>query len=493
MFRTTKHSLYLITAYIVTSVLNYGFGVALSWTFSPAEFGILGVTQSLLLLTALVAGSGFAWTAAYDLAAGGVTAETRRRFRTAWITNLCLGLLLGGGLWVAYRIGLLPLGPEYRLILPLVSLTVVLLAARSVLNGAARGSYRFGSVAANLVGEVSIKVVAGLALVAAGFGVTAVVAAFALGAAASIVHSWWIVRPAKLWSGPGWFDHRVIVVTVPLFASLLGTALMMNLDLLGLRLLAPAGQGNELAGMYQAAVILARTPVYLAQALTLVLFSYVAGAKGSMNQRNAYTKTALRSWFRFLLPAGLVLILAPGTALGLFFPEYYQSAFSALRIAAAGGLLLALFNMLSGVLQAGGDRRRPAAAAGIAAALQIAALTWLVPTWDINGAALSLVMAGGIGLILLAPAYTTLLADWSASGRAFSWCAHVFKPVVPILALALPLILVPDAGRLLAAVKLAMAGSLYVVALLAVQRQNLQPWRPVSNLLAQFVQVVVGG
>jgi O-antigen/teichoic acid export membrane protein len=493
MVKSTKHSVYLIAAYGITSILNYGFSVTLSWTLPPAEFGILGVTQSLLLLTALIAGSGFSWATAYDLAAGGVTVETRLRFRTAWVVNVSLGLILGGGLWLVYVMGLLPLGREYRQILPLVSLTVVLLGARSVFNGAARGIYRFGPVAVNLVGEVAVKVGFGLVLVGAGFGVTAVVAAFAIGAAVSIVHSWWIIRPLNLWRGPGWFDLRVIGVTVPLFASFLGTALMMNLDLLGLRLLSSSGNGDEMAGMYQAAVILARTPVYLAQALTLVLFSYAAGAKGGADRREAYAETAMRSWLRFLLPAGVVLIVAPDAALGLLFPTHYQAASMALQIAALGGLLLALFNMLSGVLQADGDRRRPALAAGIATALQIVALIWLVPGWGIDGAAISLVVAGGVGLTFLGLAYKAILAHLLDVCRGVGWRVAILRPAMPLMLLALALIVVPDTGRLGAAVKLTLAGTVYVGALIAIQRQNLRLRRPVSNVLAQFVQVVVGG
>jgi O-antigen/teichoic acid export membrane protein len=47
----TTHSAVLVAAYLGTSVLNYAFGVALSWFFAPEQFGVLGVAQSLLLLT----------------------------------------------------------------------------------------------------------------------------------------------------------------------------------------------------------------------------------------------------------------------------------------------------------------------------------------------------------------------------------------------------------------------------------------------------------
>jgi O-antigen/teichoic acid export membrane protein len=94
MSNATKHSFYLIITYLLTSGLNYIFGVVLSWFFTPAQFGVLGVTQSLLLLLALVVGSGFAWTAAHDIARDGINDENRRRFRTAWIMNMLTGLFV---------------------------------------------------------------------------------------------------------------------------------------------------------------------------------------------------------------------------------------------------------------------------------------------------------------------------------------------------------------------------------------------------------------
>jgi O-antigen/teichoic acid export membrane protein len=85
MAKSTRHSAILIGAYIATSVLNYAFGVGLSWFFSPDQFGVLGVAQSLLLLVALAVGSGFTWTAAQDIAANGLNEDTRRRFR--WLSS----------------------------------------------------------------------------------------------------------------------------------------------------------------------------------------------------------------------------------------------------------------------------------------------------------------------------------------------------------------------------------------------------------------------
>jgi O-antigen/teichoic acid export membrane protein len=492
-----RHSTFLFGAFIAISIVNYAFGVALSWFFTPAQFGVLGIAQSLLLLSALAVGSGFAWTTAHDLAASGTTVETRHRFRAAWLANVTLGLVLGAGLWAAYSLDWIPLGPAYRLVVPLVALTTVLLAARSVVNGAVRGLYRFGPLAVNQVGEVAIKAGAGLMLVVAGFGVAGVMAGFALGTATALAHSFWISRPARLWQARGWLDRRVLTTTMPLFMGMFGTALILNLDILGLKLLSPPSSSDELAGFYQAAVILARAPVFIAQSLSLVLFSYIAGAS-RLAQREGqgaagHMEDAIRAWVRLLLPAGLALILAPQAALSLFFPARYHVAAPALQIAAWGGVLLALVTLLTVGLQAGGNRRRPALAAATATATQVAFLIWLVPRLGPLGAAWSLLAAGAVALIGLGPAFKAPL------GRTLSeilngGAPRLLRALLPLLALLIPLLVLPDGGREAALVKFGLAGFGYLVALIATHRWSLtSSRRPVVRLLDQFVHILIGG
>lgn len=493
----TTHSALLIGAFVVIAILNYLFGVVLSWFFTPAQFGVLGVAQALLLLTALVVGSGFAWTAAHDLAASGVTSETRRRFRAAWLANVALGLTLGAGLWIAYALDWLPLGPAYRLVVPLIGLTTILLAARSVVNGAVRGTYSFGPLAVNQVGEVVIKAGAGLALVVAGFGVPGVMAGFALGTTAALAHSFWISHPARLWKGQGWADRGVLIATAPLFVGMLGTALILNLDILGLKLLSPPGRGDELAGFYQAAVILARAPVFVAQSLSLVLFSYIARTKSPLQTierpAGSYMQDAVRTWVRLLLPVSLALILAPQAALSLFFPSRYQAAAPALQLAAAGGALLTLVTLLAPAFQAAGDRRRPAIAAGLATVTQLVILFWLVPQWGAIGAAFSLLAAGVVAIIGLGPSVGEHLGPILLNVKR--WRPNDFgRAALPTLALAVPLIMLPDGGPGAAILKFGLAGLGYVTALIATHTRSIDGSnRSATHLFSQFVHILIGG
>ena len=496
MSRATTHSAVLVAAFAATALLNYAFGVAMSWLFTPSQFGILGVAQSLLLLLALAVSSGFAWATAHDIAALGLTQHSRRRFRAAWAANLVLGLVLGGGLWLAYALGWIPLGPAYRWVVPLVGLAAVLLAARAVVNGAVRGLYRFVPLAVNQVGEVIVKSVAGIGLALAGAGVAGVMAGFTLGSASALAHSLWVTRRARLWQGDGWTDGQLVGTTAPLFMGMFGTAMILNLDILGLKMFSPSG-GDELAGYYQAAIILARTPVFVAQSLNLVLFSYIAGAKrrvpGKGESAGDYLRTGIRAWARLLLPPGLVLALAPEAALSVFFPARYLVAAPSLRIAGAGGAILALVTLLTAILQAEGGRRRPAAAAALASGVQLLVLIGLVPREGAVGAALSLLAAGCTALAGLAPLV------WAQRGTL--WPPHeshhraqLLLTLLPLAALVGPLWLLPDGGRGAALFKLSVSALAYLAVMsLANWRRSGGNGRSKEPLFSQIAHMLLGG
>ena len=503
MERAARHSAFVIGAFVLTALLNYAFGVGLSWFLEPALYGVLGVAQALLLLSALVVSAGFSWTANHDVA-GGVDDGTRMRFRTAWLANIALGALLALALQAVYALGILDLGAAYEVVIPLVGVTTLILAARAVLNGAAQGLYRFGAVAVNQVLEVGVKFTAGVALVAAGWGVAGVMAAFALGALVALAHSFWVVRGARFWQGSGWFDAHVLSLTGPLFVGMLGPALMLNLDILGLRLLAPAGQGDELAGFYQAAVILPRIPVFTARALLTVLFSYAAGAVAGVVAGNTeaerpmrpadYRRAALRLWQRLLLPAGVALALAPEAALTIFFPTTYLVAAGALRVAAVGGLLLSLVTLVSGVAQATGPRRIPAVAAAAGAVTQIGVLVWLVPQWGPLAAATSLVAAGAVSLVVLFAWKAWPISFTSGDAAHLLTPENVLRTLAPLALLALPLLLLPGSSRSGALLQYGLAGLVYVLALFYLRpAPEARPATATRGWFQHVVYLLIGG
>lgn len=496
MAPSSRHSLFFISVYAVTSILNYGFGVALGWLFTPAQFGVLGVAQSILLLLAMVVGAGFAWTTTHEMAANGVTADTSRRFRSALAANLILGILLGGGLWLGQRTGIIPLGTAYNQIIPLTGLVVVLLAVRAVFNGAARGLYKFTPVGINLIGEVTAKTVIGLALVIGGAGAEGVMAAFAAGAFLSLLHSVWILRHTGWWKGSGWVEAGVFTSSAPLFLGMVSTALMTNLDVLGIKFYSPAAMSDLAAGYYQAAAILARAPVYIAQALALVTFSYAAGAKSEFQTHqleldNQFFTSALKAWHRLLLPAALTMIAAPRTVLMLFFPEMYLPIAPILQVLAAGGALLGLVTLLNSVFQASGARQQGALATLAGIIVQMALLAWLTPLVGGMGAAISLIGAGITTLIWMAASMKLSLVQFTSAwkGPLRRWRSNL----LPHLGLTASLLIFPASDRMTAIGSLLLAGIVYSGLLFIPTQTEANPPANASQALSRFMRVILGG
>jgi O-antigen/teichoic acid export membrane protein len=452
-------------------------------------------------------GSGFAWTAARDLSAEGVTERTRARFQTAILVNTLLGLALALAMQAAYAAGWVNLGPAYRLMVPLVGVTTVLLAARAALNGAMRGFYRFPALAANLTGEVVIKMIVGLALVRLGWGASGVMLAFVIGAAGSLLHAIWVLRGRGLFTPPARLDFSVAVDTIPLFVGMVGAALMLNLDVIGLKQFAPQTAGDALAGVYQAGVIMARTPVFIAQALAIVIFSYAAAAasgKDPQAARLAYLQTAVRAWLRMLAPVSIGLALAPAAVLSIFFPAAYAGSAASLELAAIGGGMLALVTLLIGVFQAQKDRKRPALAAAGGVIAQLAVLAVYVPTYGTRAAAASLIAGGAVTLLGLLPSLRIPLADWRrqiVAGGAGRAASGLLWTLLPAALMAIVVLAVPGSGRVQALIKFGVAGLVYLAALAACQ-QRLRPSAPprpargrqgAPALVFQFLQMLMGG
>ena len=495
MSNENKHGAILIAAFVANSILNYGFSVMLSWYLNPAEFGMLGVAQSLLLLSGMAVGSGFAWTTAHDIALSGVCEESRQSFRSSWVANTSLGVFLAGAFWVMYTSRFFPFGPNYFLIILFVGLTTVLLAIRSVFTGALRGLFRFGSLSVNLVIEVVIKIGVGLALVVGGFGVPGVLIGFACGTLAALLHCLWMLKSERLWSWGGRFDRRVIWMTIPFFLGMVGPSLIMNLDILGLKLFAPASLADQMAGLYQGAAILARTPVFIAQALGMVFFSYALGRYAREGRWEVFDhlSAAMRAWLRLLLPIALGLILAPQAALTIFYPASYHQMSGTLQLAAAGGALLALAVLFTGILQATEDRFRPALVTTIAVMVQITVLVIALPQGGIITAALSLFAGGLVAVIGLMPSVYRLSKP-SLPKPGISRLLHLARIGFPYACLAIPLLVLPDGGRAAQFLKFLIAGCGYCLALLLIHpvRSDI-PDRPVKRQIMQLVNVLLGG
>ena len=384
-----------------TSVLNYGFSLVMGWLLLPGDFGWLAFVQATILVGGLVLQQGFTWSLARSVAnANGSKRDAL--VRGTLVTNLVLALAMGTALACLFAAGPLRPGLETGVVAAIVALSFLFISLAATARGCAQGSERFAMVASLQVTEIVCKVLAGTALVLLGFGVTGAVAGFLIGglAATTLGFYYLICRlRVRLWGG---IELPTLHLAGPMFIALLGLSLLLNLDVIALKLLT---QERALVGYYQAGIVLANAPYYLVTVgFVQVLFVRLARLKNIPATREAVGE-ALSVIVTLILPIEMVMMIVPEQALLALFPDAYASGAPALRLLALGNALLILAAVLSAAFQAVGRAKVPALVLLAVVLLESLVLRMIVPTRGATGAASVFATAAAIALLALGTVY----------------------------------------------------------------------------------------
>ncbi len=396
----------MVAGFGATSIINYIFALSMGWLLRPGDYGLLSFSQTLILLTALILNSGIAWSLTATLAQ--TTPDKHAAYiRGAYLGNLGLAILLSVIIGILFATGSLTEGFEDWRIVFVVLSAIPFLAAVAVANAAFRGRQRFMALAFNQVLEIMLKASAGIILVLCGAGVVGAIVGFLVGAMVSAIVSGW--RTMHVFGepliGPVAWPNRT--ATADMFAALLGMAVILNLDIIMLKLL---GVDRALTGIYQAAIVLANTPYYLATALLAVLFAQLARER-NFTHRADYIAKMLRNILIYLTPFELVLVLVPKSVLMIVFPASYASAASILPFLAIGNSALMLLATFATAFQATGKARISAKMLLMTISLEFISLVIFVPSGGAVAAALGFSAACFSALIVHAAIYVRAIED----------------------------------------------------------------------------------
>lgn len=409
--------LILLSAFGSTSALNYVFGLAMGWLLLPGDFGLLAFAQTVGLTAGLVLHYGVP----ASLTASIVGASGRARaplVRGAVLANLGVAVVMAAAILGLYAFGPLRPGFESWSVVLIVALSLPFVALISVAWGTAQGSEHFGALATIVVVEVLCKAIAGVGLVLAGEGVRGAIGGLLVGAVVgAAVSAYYLI--ARLGIGPSRSVHLPSLrATGAMFGSMLGLVLLLNLDLVGLKLF--AADDRRLTGYYQAGIILANAPYYLVTStIVTVLFTQVARMR-EIRATPRLVGEALATTAVLVVPIEVLLALAPDIFLRLFFPASYAPGAAALRLLAIGNALLIAVVVLTTAFQATGRARVPAVILLAIAALEPLTLWLAVPRWEIVGAAGVFVTVSAVALLSLSAAYLRALGLPAGRGAA-SW------------------------------------------------------------------------
>lgn len=479
----------LVSGVGVTAALNYGFGVVLTWLLPPAEYGRVGVLLTVLLLCTSALAAGFPWALARALAreesgaeAGGA-GDTAAVIRAAMVGNVALGLALAAVLvTVQLTTGaVLPgMGPGATLVLAAI---IVLLALGQVLAGGLQGARRFGAVGLSRVGEIAVKVVVGLVLVAfVGLGFLGVLWALFVSAAVVVLATGWWLRDRL--PGPGSLrGGRVFRSALPMAVGTTAFGMVGTLDIVLLPAIGGAhGVTLTVIAVYQAAAVLARAPYLLGKAISDSVFPFIAMAETS-REAHRWFVAGFRWLPLIIVPAQMVLLVSPESVLGLLFPAAYGDGAQLVRVITLGATGAIAIDMLRGALFARGHARTVAVLLPAVVALEVIAMLVLVPRLGVLGAAIAYTGANGVGALLLAAAYLRQHdVGWLSLRTVVGWLGAVGGLVLVVWA-------APLAGRMtdLAVMTLGLVGYLVVAS-----RLELLPAAEVARVRERLARVRFG-
>ncbi|GAA3945322.1 glycosyltransferase [Actinoplanes auranticolor] len=380
----------MLAATTFTGVANYGLSLVLVHLLSPGEFSRFAAASTLLLTVGTVAGAAVPWVMAREAALSRRgDARRRRAIRFGLGASLALGLVCSLMVLVASAsyAGTALLAGEAA------ATVFILLCAVGV--GVLQGERNFATLAGVRILEVAIRIALAVLAALIGWGSAGVIGAFAVGAGTAALWSlltlgrdlWappppaapsvpprmtdWRTRdtqvaglktrelsPGRRTTTPEAPDPRTGAVAggtralarhaAGLAAGQAALSLLLTLDVIIGAALQRGGDG--LAG-YQALLVLARIPLFLATALATAVFPRLVGTHGDRGANQTFRAT-LRTFLLLsvLITAGVATV--PAGLVEVVLPTEYLASLSLLPPLALAGFGGALATLLIAYLQA---------------------------------------------------------------------------------------------------------------------------------------------
>jgi O-antigen/teichoic acid export membrane protein len=332
-------------AFLLVGVLNYGYALLLTRLLDVTAYARFAAGQGLLLCAATVAGAAVPWALAQSLARARTAAERDGAVRFAIVISLGGGLLVGGVLAaVAGQFA-------GTAMVAALAVSTVLIFLSTITAGRLQGSERPRTLSTVLVGEAGLKCLAGLCLVTlAGWGDAGAVAAFGVGALLCLF--WW-PRPRR----GGHHRWRSAGTDRDLWRRALGIAgvqgMVAVLGATDLVLVTVLVADRSAAASYQASVVLARVPVFLASAISTAFFPALSRRRAEV----PLTGSATGMYLALAVPVAAILMTAPHAVLSGVFPAQYTMLPTLLRFTALAGFAIGGLNLVTTFFQAVDDYR----------------------------------------------------------------------------------------------------------------------------------------
>jgi O-antigen/teichoic acid export membrane protein len=394
----SKGTVQLVASRACFMVSGYLIAVTLARGLGPLEYGIYGVIMSALLWIELAGSVGLTGATAnlipqYESDASAIE-------QTATVLLLTISLLLFLLCWVlapafARQFEI----PEGSMLFRLAILDLPFNAIYLAYQGLLHGHRRFGTLSVGVIIYSLTKLLGILALLQIGLSVSAALLVNVL-ATVGVLAYLLIKFPLKGLRPDYGLARSMLRLAFPMGLYLASLQVLLSVDLWSLKSLW-SGPG-EVIGIYVAALNLSRALAVIPATLSGVLFASLSWALAQHDEGKAQSciLSATRLACIALFPVCALLALHAESIMALLFSRTYASGGDYLTIQVVAFGLLAFFDLYFQALMATGKRKQ---AAGILLALIPLALLFnlcLIPAFGAIGAALSLVLAMGLGTMI---------------------------------------------------------------------------------------------
>jgi O-antigen/teichoic acid export membrane protein len=279
--RVLSGSIIMLIGSALVSLMNFGYNVAVARLLGPADFSHAAAAVTLLMLASCV-------NLAYQLVTAKLIAKNETDSERAGIYTSLLrrswrvGIAVGAGLALAS----VPLAAFLRFpspsLLLLLAIGLVFYIPLGTKRGGMQGTCKFHRLAISLSFEAVMKLVAAVALVWFGLGVTGAVA----GISVSVILAYFLpAQDRELRRAPAHGMSAPFRESLQAIIFFVGQVIINNVDILLVKHYFAA----ELAGLYAAIALVGRLLYFASWSVTSAMFPVSAGEKVEQDSRRVLT------------------------------------------------------------------------------------------------------------------------------------------------------------------------------------------------------------
>lgn len=412
--KIARGSTIILIGSFIFRIGGYIYRVSMAQLLGPVGYGILGLTLPLQGIFQLSSEGGLSMAVAKYVAEYEAKNEldmVNQIIRTSSKLIILMGLFFSVVILILAEPLAINIFHEPRAVLPfqLIALITPFSVITGELKGVFQGFYQMLNIVITKAFEQGFMIIFAMALVLAGYYVAGAVVSTAIGYIVAAIAAFILFRK-YVWKNisshrkssleePGkHFTFReelglaktLLLFSIPVVITSLGELFLYDMGTFVIGHYWPA----QYVGYYNAASPIARLPLIISMAVATAALPATSAAL-SRNNRDllgTYINQSFRYVTIVVLPMSVGTIVFSTPIISILFPGY-ESGSMALKILAAGMLFFTIYTVSSSISQGMGKPNIPMLALIGGTIIELVVSIILVPSYDINGAAIATTIA----------------------------------------------------------------------------------------------------